>query len=107
MRSVRSRALRALLTALLLVAALSVVACGSTNDDDDSSSSSSVRMLAMIVLSTTPMVSMTCSRKLWLTTVKGRSEASSMTPRTWSSKSTGSTTMLTGDASPSPELTLM
>ena len=41
MRSVRSRALRALLTALLLVAALAVVACGSTNDDDDSSSSSS------------------------------------------------------------------
>jgi rhamnose transport system substrate-binding protein len=41
MMSVRSRALRALLTALLLVAALAVVACGSTNDDDDSSSSSS------------------------------------------------------------------
>ncbi len=41
MRSVRSRALRALLTALLLVTALAVAACGSTNDDDDSSSGSS------------------------------------------------------------------
>jgi rhamnose transport system substrate-binding protein len=41
MRSVRSRALRALLTALLLVTALAVAACGSTNDDDESSSSSS------------------------------------------------------------------
>jgi rhamnose transport system substrate-binding protein len=40
MRSVRSRALRALLTALLLVTALAVAACGSTNDDDESSSSS-------------------------------------------------------------------
>jgi rhamnose transport system substrate-binding protein len=41
MRSPRSRALRALLTALLLVTALAVVACGSTNDDEESSSSSS------------------------------------------------------------------
>jgi rhamnose transport system substrate-binding protein len=41
MTSVRSRALRALLTALLLVTALAVAACGSTNDDDDSSSGSS------------------------------------------------------------------
>ena len=41
MRSVRSRALRALLTALLLVTALAVAACGSTNDDEESSSSSS------------------------------------------------------------------
>jgi rhamnose transport system substrate-binding protein len=40
MRSARSRALRALLTALLLVTALAVAACGSTNDDDESSSSS-------------------------------------------------------------------
>jgi rhamnose transport system substrate-binding protein len=39
MTSVRSRALRALLTALLLVTALAVAACGSTKDDESSSSS--------------------------------------------------------------------
>ena len=62
------------------------------------SSSSSVRMVAMIVLSTTPTVSTICSRKAWLIGEKGRNDASSMTARHCSSNSTGRTTMLTGRA---------
>jgi len=37
---------------------------------------------AMIVLTLTPMVSMSCSRKSWCTWVKREKEPASMTPRT-------------------------
>ena len=70
-------------------------------------SSCSVRMLAWIVLMTTPMVSASWSRKAWLTSLKGRSAPSSMTPRTCSSNMTGMTTRCAGVASPSAEEILM
>jgi hypothetical protein len=64
-----------------------------------------VRELAMIAFSDTPIDSMSWSRKARCTSVKGENEPSSITPSTWSSNRTGSTTMLTGAASPSPEVT--
>src|SRR5438094_342144 len=73
----------------------------------DCSSNSSVRMLAMIVESTTPIVSVSWSRNVWCTSLNGRNEASSMTASTWSSKSTGTMMMFTGSASPRPEVILM
>ena len=57
----------------------------------------------MIVLSTTPMVSVTCSRNEVCTSVNGAKEPSSITASTASSNSTGSTITLTGAASPRPE----
>ena len=71
----------------------------------DWASSSSVRMFARIVLSTTPMVSVIWSRKSRFTSEKGRIEASSITPSTWSSNSTGITRMSAASASPRPEAT--
>ena len=73
----------------------------------DWASSSSVRMFARIVLSTTPIVSAMRSRKSRWTSENGRIEASSITPSTWSSNSTGMTRTSAGAASPSPEPTLM
>ena len=70
-------------------------------------SSCSVRMLAWIVLMTTPMVSVSWSRKAWLTALKGRSAPSSITPRTCSSNMTGMTTRCAGVASPRAEEILM
>ena len=70
-------------------------------------SSSSVRMFAVIMLSTTPMLSMSWSRNSWWMALKGWNEASSMTALTCPSNSTGSTMMLSGGASPRPELIWM
>ncbi len=58
----------------------------------------------MIVLSTTPIVSVSCSRKVVCTSVNGAKEPSSMTASTASSNSTGSTITLTGAASPRPDV---
>ncbi len=55
-----------------------------------------MRAFAMIVLTLTPMVSVSRFRKSWWTCVKGLKEASSMTPSTWSSNRIGSTIRATG-----------
>jgi len=60
-------------------------------------------MLAMIVESAMPIVSMSWSRKRCCTSSNAWNEASSITPSTCSSNSTGMTTMLLGVASPSPD----
>ena len=83
---------------LLISVSSSVSAC-------DCCRSSSVRMLAAMVLSTTPMLSVSCFKKSRCTSLKRRKEASSMTALTPPSKSTGSTTMLGAAASPSAEPT--
>ena len=75
--------------------------------DCDCLSSASVRMPAPIVLSTMPMLSVSWSRKVWWISEKRLYDASSMTALTWPSKITGSTMMLSGGASPSPELIWM
>ncbi len=64
-----------------------------------------MRIVASIVLSTTPIDWVSCSRNAMWVTLKGCSEASSITALAWPSKSTGRTTMLTGGASPRLELT--
>ena len=61
---------------------------------------------ASIVLSTRPMLSVSWSRNAWWVTLNGENEASSITARTDPSNSTGSTMMLSGVDSPSPELIL-
>ena len=61
-------------------------------------------MFASIVLSTMPIDSVSWSRKAWWVGLKRSNEASSRTALTWPSKSTGSTMMLAGAASPSPEV---
>ena len=66
-----------------------------------------MRMLASIVFRTMPMLSVSWSRKVRWTSLKRWKEASSITALTFPSKSTGSTMMLAGVASPSPELILM
>ena len=57
----------------------------------------------MIAFSETPMISISCSRNWRWTTVKGWNDASSITPSTCSSNTTGRITMVSGEASPSPE----
>ena len=57
----------------------------------------------MIALSETPMISISCSRNCTCTSLNGVNDASSTTPSTWSSNSTGRITMLTGLLSPRPE----
>lgn len=57
----------------------------------------------MIVLTFTPMVSISCSMKSWCTSVNGLNEAASITPRTCPSKTMGKTMRLTGAPWPSPE----
>ncbi len=69
----------------------------------DSTSSSSVRALATMVLRLTPRVSISCSRKSRWICVKGVTEASSMTPRTWPSTTMGSSTSAVGTTWPRPE----
>ena len=64
-------------------------------------------MLAPIMLSTTPIDCMSWSRNSWWMALKGWNDASSITALTWPSNSTGSTMMLSGGASPSPELIWM
>ncbi len=64
-------------------------------------------MLALIMFSTTPIDSVSWSRKTWWMALKGLNEASSITAFTSPSKRTGSTMMLSGGASPSPELMAM
>ncbi len=81
--------------------------CSSWVSPWDWRSSSSVRMLALIMLSTTPMLSMSWSRKSWWIVLKWRNEASSMTALTSPSKSTGRTMIFSGVASPRPELIWM
>ncbi len=73
----------------------------------DSDSSDSVRELAMIVLVETPIVLTNWSMKARCTSLNLLSEASSITPSTWSSKMMGRMTMLAGRAVPSPELMVM
>ncbi len=60
-------------------------------------------MLASIVLSTMPMLSVSWSRNAWCVGLNRSNEASSSTPLTWPSKTTGSTMMFCGAASPRPE----
>ena len=62
-----------------------------------------MRALAIIVLTLTPMVSISCSRKSRCTWVNGHSEPASMTPSTWSSNTIGTIITLTGRASPIAE----
>ena len=81
--------------------------CSSWVSDCDCSSSSSVRMLATMALMTMPIVSASCSRNVRCTSSNGANEASSITPSTWSSKSTGWIRMLLGAAPPRPELISM
>ena len=65
--------------------------CSSCASDCDCVSRSSVRMLASIVLITMPIDSVSWSRKAWCAGLKRSSDASSSTPRTSPSKTTGST----------------
>ncbi len=67
--------------------------CSSWVSVCDCCSSSSVRMFALIMLSTTPMLSISWSRKIWWIALNGWNEASSITAFTSPSKSTGSTMM--------------
>ena len=60
-------------------------------------------MLAMIVERTTPIVSISWSRNWRMTSPNGVKEASSITPSTCSSNSTGMTMMFCGLDSPSPD----
>ena len=78
---------------------LQLLAC-----DCDCLSRFSVRVLASIVLSTRPMLSVSWSRNAWWVTLNGENEASSTTARTEPSNRTGSTMMFSGVDSPSPEL---
>ncbi len=77
--------------------------CSSPASDCDWRSRSSVRVLAWIVLSTIPMLSVSCSRKVRWVGLKPSNEASSITALTSPSNSTGSTTMLNGTDWPRPE----
>ena len=69
----------------------SLVCCSSTARDCDCLSRFSVRVLASIVLITMPIDSVSWSRNAWCDGLKCSSDASSITPRTWPSKITGST----------------
>ena len=73
----------------------------------DSPSRDSVRELAMMVLIATPMVFTNWSKKARWTSEKREKDASSITPRSLSSKRIGMMTTLAGAASPSPLLILM
>lgn len=73
----------------------------------DSPSSDSVRELAMMVLMATPMVFTNWSKNARWTSEKREKEASSITPRSVSSKRIGMITTDAGAASPSPLLMLM
>ncbi len=62
-----------------------------------------MRVLASIVLITMPIDSVSWSRNAWWIALNPSKEASSSTPFTWLSKTTGSTRMLRGADDPSPE----
>ncbi len=74
--------------------------CSSVASRCDSVSRASVRALATMVLTLTPIVSTSCSRKSRWVCVNLLRLASSITPRTWSSTTMGSTMRLTGPAWP-------
>ncbi len=78
--------------------------CSSRARPWDCSSSSSVRVLASMVLSTIPIDSVSCSRNARWVVLNRSKEASSITALTSPSNTMGSTMMLSGVASPSPEL---
>ena len=63
--------------------------------------------MASIVLSTSPMLSVSWSRNAWWVGLKRLKEASSITARTEPSKRIGSTMMFSGGDSPRPELIVM
>ena len=63
-------------------------------------------VLASIVLSTSPMLSVSWSRNAWWVGLNRLNEASSTTARTEPSNRIGSTMMFSGADSPRPELIL-
>ncbi len=69
----------------------------------DCFSSISVRVLTLIVLTLVAIISAICVRKSRSMCVNGLNEASSSTPSTRSSNSTGRMITVTGGASPRPE----
>ena len=72
--------------------------CSSRASDCDCLSRSSVRLLASMVLSTMPMLSVSWSRKAWWVVLKRSNDASSSTALTCPSKSTGRTMTFAGGA---------
>ena len=80
--------------------------CSSCACDCDCLSRFSVSVLASIVLSTSPMLSVSWSRNAWWVALKRLNDASSITARTEPSNRIGSTMMFSGCDSPSPELIL-
>ena len=81
--------------------------CSSIVSCCDCCSRFSVRIVASIVLSTTPIDCVSCSRKVRWVGVNGCSDASSMTAFVSPSNSTGSTTMFFGRAEPRLECTFV
>ena len=81
--------------------------CSSCVRPCDCCRSSSVLMFAPIMLSTTPIDSVSWSRKIWWMAPNGLNDASSITAFTSPSKRTGRTMMFSGGASPRPELIWM
>ena len=77
--------------------------CSSVASCCDCFSKPSVCMVASMLLSTMPMLAVSCSRNARCEAVKALREASSITALTRSSNSTGSTITLRGTASNSPE----
>jgi hypothetical protein len=72
--------------------------------ESDCSSSRSVTDAASTVLSTRPMLSVSCSSSDWCAGLKASKDASSITARTDPSNRIGSTMMFSGVAAPRPEL---
>ena len=60
-------------------------------------------MFAAMVCSTTPIDSVSWSRKVWWISLNLENEASSITAFTWPSNSTGRMMMLAGTPAPSAE----
>ncbi len=81
-----------------------LVCPSSEASDCDWASSASVRMFASIVLMTIPILSTSRSRKALCVGLKRSNDASSITPLTSPSNSTGRMIRLAGVAPPSPEL---
>src|SRR5712675_2563368 len=73
-------------------------ACNSAASCCDCLSSPSVCMVASMLLTTMPILVVSCSRNIICSVVNSPSEASSITALTWLSNSTGSTTTLRGTA---------
>ena len=83
----------------------SFVCCSSTASDCDCLSRFSVRVFASIVLITMPIDSVSWSRNAWCAGLKRSSEASSITPRTCPSNTTGSTSTSAAPCSARPVAT--